>query len=663
MKLNILKVILWPKNPDNTRREIEFKPGMINIITGQSGTGKSSLTSIIDYCLGGKKCTIPVGIIRELTAWYGVLLQLENTELLLARRDPEAQQATDDMYWIQGNDFEIPAIISGKNVNRGSVKQFFNHSSNLPHALIDDSPWGKNAYPSFRDMAAFNFQPQHIVANPYTLFFKADTTEHREKLKIIFPLVLGAVTSKMIILQRELKDLEKEHNALFTELELHRKASEIWLSNVETYYIQAQGYGLIIDFVENRSSWTVLRYMEELKKISQALQNSDLPAISPGTSEHFAKELQSIIDKEDNLSQIVGELSRRFSKISQLNKTVDSYGNSLTQQEDRLKSVGWLKSKLCDSHICPVCATQHANVIENVQALFTVTEEFEAITKSVQQAPSKLEIELLNLKKELRKKEQELSDVREQRKKLDTISNEQAKQRQKIRQIYIFAGKTEQALENIQLANDSEQEEKLATLRNRISELRKALNPNAMRQRLDNAIDNASKIIEKYAKILDLEHADENVKLNIKDLTIEFKRASGRTDYLWEVGSGQNWVGYHIATLLALHEYISKIYNNPVPSFLLIDQPSQVYFPESSWESIDVTPDSEKNKNLPADIMGVQRIFTVISTFMETVHNNFQVIITEHAGKITWENAKNVHLVGNWRDDFDEFLIPNNWLN
>ncbi|GEM_PF-2071909 len=40
-------------------------------------------------------------------------------------------------------------------------------------------------------MGAFNFQPQHIVANPYTLFSKADTTEHREKLRAIFPLVPG----------------------------------------------------------------------------------------------------------------------------------------------------------------------------------------------------------------------------------------------------------------------------------------------------------------------------------------------------------------------------------------------------------------------------------------------------------------------------------------
>jgi len=120
MKLNILKIILWPKSNDLIRREIDFRPGMINIITGQSGTGKSSLTSIIDYCLGSGKCTIPVGIIRELTAWYGVLLKLDSTELLLARQDPEDQQATDAMYWIQGNKLEIPAIITAKNTNRSS---------------------------------------------------------------------------------------------------------------------------------------------------------------------------------------------------------------------------------------------------------------------------------------------------------------------------------------------------------------------------------------------------------------------------------------------------------------------------------------------------------------------------------------------------------------
>lgn len=64
MKLAILKVILWPKDSNHSPRVIPFAPGKINILTGESATGKSALTWIIDYCLGSGKCSIPVGLIR-----------------------------------------------------------------------------------------------------------------------------------------------------------------------------------------------------------------------------------------------------------------------------------------------------------------------------------------------------------------------------------------------------------------------------------------------------------------------------------------------------------------------------------------------------------------------------------------------------------------------
>ena len=48
----------------------------------------------------------------------------------------------------------------------------------------DDSA-GFDGRPSFRDLAAFTFQPQNIVANPDVLFFKTNTYEHREKLRKI----------------------------------------------------------------------------------------------------------------------------------------------------------------------------------------------------------------------------------------------------------------------------------------------------------------------------------------------------------------------------------------------------------------------------------------------------------------------------------------------
>ena len=99
---------------------------------------------------------------------------------------------------------------------------------------------------------------------------------------------------------------------------------------------------------------------------------------------------------------------------------------------------------------------------------------------------------------------------------------------------------------------------------------------------------------------------------------------------------------------------------NPVSRFLVIDQPSQVYFPEA-WPSLDQAPGDGRTVQ-DADINGVRRIFGALSKFMDNVGQQFQMLITEHAGSITWEGSPHVHLVGNWRRDHDEFLIPDAWI-
>ena len=662
MNLNILKIILWPKDTLLQPREINFLPGKINIITGESGTGKSSLTAIIDYCLGSEKCSIPVGIIRDMTAWYGVLLKLDQTKILLARQDPGIQQSTDIMFWQLGNDLEIPPVILGKKINRNNVINFFNQLSGLPEEAIDDSAWG-NAAPSFRDMAAFNFQPQHIIATPYTLFFKADTTEHREKLKVVFPLVIGAMTGEMILLQKELKDLEKQLTDIQNSIETKQKAAEAWLANVETYYVQAQGLGIVENPTNNRLGWNVSDYIDELTKISFNIKSSNRPQVAPGLGEKYTEELQTIISREDILSQEIGKLKRRLLQVSRLSTTLNSYDKSLKQQRDRLSSVGWLKTKIQDTKTCPVCSAKHDAIISNIKALYDIADEFSLITANVAQMPTKLDSEYLAIKDELISKETELSEVVTQRAQMESIAQKQAKYRQHEKQIYMFAGKIEQAIANIDQTTDVDLLSKRDSLQKRITEIKTVLNPAILRKRKDDAITAISLLIAKYASKLQLEHALENVRLNIKDLTVEFKKANGRTDYLWEVGSGQNWVGYHIATLLAIHEYIASLANSPVPLFILMDQPSQVYFPETSWESISGSPKGLNGKDLSADIMGVQRIFSVLSDFLETQGDKFQIIITEHAGEITWKNAKNINVIGNWRQGEDDFLIPKDWFS
>ena len=52
---------------DSRRREIAFDLNAVNIITGPSGSGKSAICEIIDYCLGAGECHIP-DLVRESTS-------------------------------------------------------------------------------------------------------------------------------------------------------------------------------------------------------------------------------------------------------------------------------------------------------------------------------------------------------------------------------------------------------------------------------------------------------------------------------------------------------------------------------------------------------------------------------------------------------------------
>ena len=89
----------------------------------------------------------------------------------------------------------------------------------------------------------------------------------------------------------------------------------------------------------------------------------------------------------------------------------------------------------------------------------------------------------------------------------------------------------------------------------------------------------------------DTERPNDKIQFLINDLTIKVKNQNDRDDYLWEIGSASNWLAYHISVLLAFQEYYQKSNGIKVPNFLVIDQPSQVYFPQKLVEN-----NNEKNK-------------------------------------------------------------------
>src|SRR5690606_9825936 len=101
-----------------------------------------------------------------------------------------------------------------------------------------------NTPASFRDTAAFQFQTQNIIANPTTMFYKTDTWEHLQKLKTIFPLILGYKSYEIIDLENKINEQEKEKNNKIIKFEQIKSQYENWQSDVYKYYTEAISLGL-----------------------------------------------------------------------------------------------------------------------------------------------------------------------------------------------------------------------------------------------------------------------------------------------------------------------------------------------------------------------------------------------------------------------------------
>src|SRR3546814_4474734 len=70
------------------------------------------------------------------------------------------------MVLLEGPEIEIPEKIENKTHTADDVKAMLNRLSGLSALGFDpESTSGFKGRPSFRDLVAFNFQPQNVVAN------------------------------------------------------------------------------------------------------------------------------------------------------------------------------------------------------------------------------------------------------------------------------------------------------------------------------------------------------------------------------------------------------------------------------------------------------------------------------------------------------------------
>jgi len=675
MKLKIKNIILYPENKQFSPRFITFSEEKINVISGYSQRGKSAIIAIIDYCLASSDCNIPIGLIREKVDKFAIYITFGNKNLFLARDSPHRKSSTDIMYFHE---------ISGKGDNpifntnewidnaedfkttREYMKRYFNNLSGFENISQNSNSEERNDPAGFRDTVAFLFQPQNIIANPTTIFYKTDTFDHLLKLKSIFPLILGYKSFDIIKLERDINILDREYQDIKKKYETIQFQYQSWSSDVYNYYSQAIELGLTDKNIAIANA-SIEELKKELHSIITRVKSSQY--LKEGSSLRYAKQLDQLDKDRQDAFQKLKSLKTTLFKYEQVDRVKSSYMTDVLYDIDnRLRPISWYLEKE-GTNICPFCNSKSDIGINKLLSLRQEQEKVKPIINQFENSLFSFEKERIECKKKIIEKE---SHILELDKNFNILLNENIIENNKFSSIFEFIGKINNVLDNLEkLEPGNDLSEMINQKKSDIEDKRENLKNLLAKFDKESSLDSLSNFIDCYVRKLPIEdntnkrvHLDPDKSINIK---IEDVRTRNVT-FLGKIGSGANHMCYHLATILGLHEYFLQLEKvnkqNFIPSFLVLDQPSQVYFPEGFP---DEKGSSNKSKEkYSKDLSDTRAIFEVCSLFRDRTKGKTQIIILEHASSNVWEGIPNINLIPEWRGEINtkeyNALLPSEWL-
>src|ERR1700722_2862829 len=206
MSFQLQSIVLY--RADGQPRRVEFRVGQLNIITGASKTGKSSLIQILDYCFGSTRFGVAAGVIRDTVVMYGVTLEMtDGRQILISRPRPSGGRLSTGAMCIQAGDFRdaLPGLADlPPNPEVGAVRQFLSELLGISETEVG----GADSYlASVRHALYYVFQGQGEIANPDILFHTQAEEWAPRAIRDTLPYFLGAVDEEQILKQARIRAL------------------------------------------------------------------------------------------------------------------------------------------------------------------------------------------------------------------------------------------------------------------------------------------------------------------------------------------------------------------------------------------------------------------------------------------------------------------------
>jgi hypothetical protein len=644
MTLQVRAISIYSR--DGERRDVKFKLGALNIVTGASKTGKSALLDIVDYCWGRGECTVAEGEIRRGVSWFAVHLDNDGEGIVLARKNPgPAGKGSDEIFFARGIE-ELPDDPTGfhKNITADGLKSqlsaILGISENIH--IPDEGATRQPLEASSRHAIIFCLQAQDEIANRRLLFHRQGEPFFPQAIRDSMPYFLGAVDEDHFLALKRYQDARARLRRLEREFADIESIARGATGAARSLYQEARRAGLIPNGPEPDEAEAVIALLRQ----AAVPQPTQFSAIDDPEAD-----LAALDDRRRALLGQLQDLREEIADVRRLTREAGEFENEAREQEARLASIGLISSDdEGDGHTCPLCDSQLAVPVPTVEEIRASLVHLQTQLRSVRRDAPRLQERLAGL-------EGQRADLSEQLRTVQSDIGKRIEDNERLRlEQYQFAeqarvaGRIAYYLENTTAAApSSDLPRKIEQLRAEIEELQRAIDDDAAQERLLTALNLVGRDLTKFASVLNLEHGENPLRLDLKHLTVVADTDDGPLS-LSQMGSGENWVGYHVAAHLSLHSLFRRRHR-PVPGFLMLDQPSQAHYPPERDQDgkIDGLGDEDQ--------AAVHQLYGLLHRYSEAVPQ-MQVIVTDHVELLDdWFRGA---IIERWRDGIA--LVPTDWL-
>ena len=607
---------------DGQRRDLQFRVDGLNVITGRSSTGKSALSEIIEYCMGRSSFNVPEGVIRDKVAWFAVIYQFPREQVLIAKPTPTAGGTSCSTAMqrrgtqLAAPDFKELAVNTDDDAVVALLSRLLGIPENRTDVAIEHSRDSYDA--NVKHTYYYLFQKQGLVANKDQLLYRQNEPFQPQAIRDTLPILLGISSNDRYELEAKLRAAQRELKLNAKLLEQARDAIDTSQQKGIGLFSEARAVGIINPAHQQAGAGGVV------DALRAALQWK--PAATP------EDDGQRISSLEEDLSQLRKARRKIQSKIDaarQFSKKAGGFESEAAEQKDRLASIKALpKDPQTGEWQWPFCeenlALESPIAVVLLNELATLDAEMSIVAGQRPKLVAYLAEQdgrVQEIVSAIKDKEAELSAAIAANEIIAQMGTRNNAAARVVGRISLFM---ENLVPNEELASREAEHRRLKL---KVDELEKKIGTDDSNERLASILNNISAQVSLFIRTFDAEFSAFPVRFDLNHLTIVFDRLD-RPVPMSRTGGGENHLAYHLSALLALHLFAAKN-NRPIPQFLLIDQPTQVYFPsEKVYQEAD---GSVQKTEADADLAAVRRLFELLLKFTQEDVPGFQLIVTEHA--------------------------------